>query len=140
MSTISNKPKKGELIEFKTTAEKQRKTKNATAFFLTSAQRKFLIKETGLVGFTVFSFYLEKAGYTEGYNYSDDKVATVLGLSQRQVKDARLSLIKIGWFAKSTFTDNRGVKVIVTYLGRDAVEIYKSNGDAVIRLTKANMK
>ena len=50
--------------------------------------------------------------------------------------DARLSLTKLGWFARSTFTDNRGVKVTITYLGKDAVETYKSNGNAVLRLTK----
>ena len=140
MRSESNKPKKGELIEFKTTAEKHRKTKSATAFFLTSAQRKFLIKEVGLIGFVLFSFYLEKANYTDGYDYSDEKVSAILGIDKRKIMETRWALTKLGWFARSTFKDKRGVKVVITYLGKDAVEIYKSNGDAVIRLTKANMK
>ena len=136
MTKSVKRPKKGELVEFKTTAEKQHKTKNATPYFITSSQRKFLIKTVGLVGHTVFAFYIEKAGYAEGYDYSDSRVSNVLGLTERQVMDARLSLTKLGWFARSTFTDNRGVKVTITYLGKDAVETYKSNGNAVMRLTR----
>lgn len=136
MRAEANKPKKGELIEFKTTAEKHRKTKSATAFFLTSAQRKFLIKEVGLIGFVLFSFYLEKANYTDGYDYSDEKVSTILGIDKRKIMETRWALTKLGWFAKSTFKDKRGVKVIITYLGKDAVETYKSNGNAVMRLTR----
>ena len=130
------RPKKGELVEFKTTAEKQHKTKNATPYFLTSSQRKYLIKEVGLIGYVLFAFYMEKANYTDGYDYSDEKVANVLGLSARKVMECRWALTKLGWFALSTFTDNRGVKVTITYLGKDAVETYKSNGNAVMRLTR----
>ena len=122
---MKNFAPKHELIELKTTIQRQKNTKPASPYYLTSAQRKYLIQSQRIVAYVVFAFYVEKATNAGGYDYSDSRVAPVLGLTERQVKEARRCLIKLGWFYRSAFKDKRGVKVIITYLGVEAVNAYK---------------
>ena len=111
---MQNTQSKGELVEFKTTSDRNKNAKAATTCYLTSAQRKYLIKTVGNTCFILFSFYMEKAGYPQGYDFNDSKVASILGYSERQVRNARWELTRIGWFAKSTFKNRAKVKVVIT--------------------------
>jgi len=125
-------------IEYRTTIIPHKKVRNATPYYLTQQQRHTLIRNLGDVCYIVFSYYIEKAGIKD-YDYSDSRVAKALGYDVQKVQRARLKLIKQGWFLQSTYTNKEGRKVIMTYLGQEAVHDYKKNGH-VIRITQVNLE
>jgi hypothetical protein len=63
----------------------------------------------------------------EGFDYADHRVAKALGCSEQKVKRARLQLTRAGWFYRSTYTNKRGRKVVMIYLGQVTVAKYKAN-------------
>jgi len=126
-----------ELVEHRTTMVPQKRPKNATVYYLTQQQRQTLLQQLGDVCYIVFMYYTEKASY-KNYGFYDDRVAKALGYSERKVQRARLKLIQYGWFLQSTYTNREGRKVIMTYLGQEAVNDYKKNGQ-IIRITEVSL-
>ena len=114
-------------VEYRTVIQRNKNTRTATPYYVTSHQRKLLIKQLGDVCFIVFALYVEKA-HVDGFDYEDEHVARLLGYSTQKVKRARQQLIKHGWFLRSIYTNKKGRKVIMTYLGQAAVYDYKHRG------------
>lgn len=113
-------------IEYRTVIQKNHNTKTATPYYVTGTQRKQLIQQLGDVCYIVFLVYVEKS-QIDGFDYSDEKVAKLLGYSERKIQRARQTLIKYGWFARSIYTNSKGRKVIMTYLGQAAVHTFRSS-------------
>ena len=111
-----------ELIEFKTMAHKNKNTRPATPYYLTARQKTDLL-DLGDACYIVFSHYLDKAS-VEGYDFDDGRVAAALHYDIQKVKRTRILLKKNGWFIQSTFTNKKGQKVRITYLGQIAVRNY----------------
>lgn len=126
-----------ELVEYRTTMVPQKRPKNATVYYLTQQQRHDLIQNLGDACYIVFMYYAEKASY-KNFSFHDDRVAKALGYSERKVQRARQKLIQYGWFLQSTYTNKEGRKVIMTYLGQEAVHHYKKHGQ-VIRMTEVSL-
>lgn len=121
--------------EYQTIVGKNKHTKAATAYYVTAQQRKFIIKTMNPICYIVFAYYLEKA-HMPGFDYADDKIAESLGFSIRQVQRARQSLVQYGFFLQSTYFNPKGKKVVITFLGQEAVNDYKQ--DTAITITKCN--
>ena len=113
-------------IEYRTVMQKNRNTRTATPYYITGLQRKQLIQELGDICYIIFAIYVEKS-QIDGFDYSDEKVAKLLGYSERKIQRARQTLIKHGWFARSIYTNSKGRKVIMTYLGQAAVHTFRSS-------------
>ena len=113
-------------IEYRTVMQKNRNTRTATPYYITGLQRRQLIQELGDICYIIFAVYVEKS-QIDGFDYSDEKVAKLLGYSERTVQRTRLKLTKHGWFARSVYTNKKGRKVIMTYLGQAAVHTFKSS-------------
>jgi hypothetical protein len=118
------------LYDYKTTVVRNKHTKTATHTYVTAAQRKNILSTMDDVCFIVFSYYMEKANI-DGFDFNDQRVAKALGYSERKVQRARLKLMKHKWFLQSTYKNYKNRKVIMTYLGQEAVHTYVTDGDVI---------
>lgn len=126
-----------ESVEYCTVMEPHKRLKPTTPYYLTQQQRQTLIQDLGDVCYIVLMYYADKA-YIKNFSFNDEKVAKALGYSTQKVQRARLKLIQHKWFLQSTYTNKEGRKVIMTYLGQEAVHKYLKHGH-VIRITEVSL-
>ena len=101
------------------------KKKRNTSMYLSEAERKGVIALLGDSPLILLEYYVRKAG-TPNFEYTDQKAADTLGYSMRKVLDLRLKLTKAGYFKQVKTKLPAGNAVVITYLGKDAVNDQKS--------------
>ena len=126
-----------EIVEYCTVMVPNKRLKPASPYYLTQQQRQHILTHLGDACYIVLMHYTDKA-YIKNFSFDDAKVAKALGYNIQKVQRARLKLVKHGWFLQSTYTNNEGRKVIMTYLGQEAVQRYLKYGH-VIRITEVSL-
>ena len=90
-----------------------------TRLYLSTEDKRQLIKETNTTTAWVYDFYLEHV-QIDNFELTDEVVAESYGLSKRVVEKARQDLIKTGWFNRLRFKHD-GMQVIIYFLGKSTV-------------------
>lgn len=83
--------------------------------FISMAERREVLKATKANAVLAYMYYAQ-AKYTEEYDFSDEVVASEIGLAKTTVRDIRLILIDAGFLAQETVKGMR-----VWFVGKYAV-------------------
>ena len=126
-----SKPIFNKAVDYRTTTERNKRSRKATNVFVTAVQRRTLLQQLGDTCFIVFSYYMEKA-LVEGFDFADQRVAKALGYTERRVQSTRLALTKAGWFYRSVYTNKKSRKVVMIFLGQTAVSLYNLNSRLIV--------
>lgn len=113
-----------ESVVEKCEAQLHKKVRPQGKVYMNSAQRKKLIEEVGDAGCILYAYYLEKSRVT-GFDWDDIKAAEALGWTKAKVQRIRLQLTQFDWFYQVSGAMYDGVKIRITYLGKDTVQAYK---------------
>lgn len=116
--------------DYTTIVYKNKQTRNATPYFITSKDRRELLEGLGDAAYILFQYYMEKST-VKGFRYNDEQAAKALGFNVHKVRRTRHTLTKKNWFLQSTYFNFLGRKIVITILGRNAVLDYIKNGQTL---------
>mgnify|MGYP003514186311 FL=1 len=101
-----------------------------TKFYLSAHERKELLRDCGDTGLLAMEWMLRLAALPVSSNpvINDDTLAEYFDWSKRKAGDVRRDLIKHGYLHTEIVTQSNNTKMAVYYVGKQAVEGFKTLG------------
>ena len=101
-----------------------------TKFYLSAHERKELLRDCGDTGLLAMEWMLRLAALPVSSNpvINDDTLAEYFDWSKRKAGDVRRDLIKHGYLHTEIVTQSNNTKMAVYYVGKQAVEDFKTLG------------